>query len=182
MEQWRGERVLLALFIHEEPMPWTPPLLKTERLYLAGPEDAAQPAFVSDGRDAAAQRLSGLPSNWKIYLREREEPIGTIGFIGWDREARLGEVGFILMNIHTGRGYMTEACRAVIDFGFEGMALEVVEAKSLPNNLASIRVLEKAGMRREGRVQGRLSSKGPLVDLDLFQIRREAWLDRRNAR
>lgn len=156
-------------------MSWTPPVLKTERLFLAGPDDAAQPAFVSDGRDAAAQRLPGLPSNWKIYLKERNEPIGTIGFVGWDRETRLAEVGFILMNFHTGRGYMTEACRAVIDFGFEGMGLEIVEAKSLPNNLASIRVLEKVGMKREGRIQGRLFSKGLLVDLDLFRVRKEEW-------
>lgn len=163
-------------------MPWTPPILKTARLSLAGPDDAVQPLFVLDGRDAAAQALPGLPSNWKIYLKESEEPIGTIGYIGWDRETRLAEVGFILMNIHTGRGYMTEACRAVVDFGFEGMGLAMVEAKSLPNNLASIRVLEKVGMKREARIQGRLSSKGPPVDLDLFRIKKEAWLRRERGR
>lgn len=163
-------------------MPWTPPLLKTERLYLAGPDDAVQPAFLPDGRDAAAQRLPGLPSNWKVHLKENDEPIGTVGFIGWDREGRSAEIGFILMNIHTRRGYMTEACRAVIEFGFEGMGLESVEAKSLPNNLASIRVLEKVGMKREGRVQGRLSSKGPLVDLDLFRVTKEAWSGERSSR
>lgn len=163
-------------------MPWTPPVLKTERLFLTAPEDVVQPIFLPDGRDAAAQELPGLPSNWKIYLKESEEPIGTIGYIGWDRETRLAEVGFILMNIHTGRGYMTEACRAVVDFGFEGMGLEVVEAKSLPNNAASIRVLEKVGMKREARIQGRLFSKGPLVDLDLFRIRKEDWLKKRGVR
>lgn len=155
-------------------MPWTPPLLKTERLYLAAPDDAAQPAFVPDGRNASEQNLSGLPSNWKIFLKETDQPIGTIGYIRWDRDARLGEIGFILMNIHTGKGYMTEACRAVVAFGFDGMGLEAVEAKSLPQNGASIRVLEKIGMKKEGRVQARLSSKGALVDLDLFLIRKGA--------
>lgn len=153
-------------------MPWTPPPLKTERLTLAAPDDSAQPAFAADGRSAAEQHLPGLPSNWKIFLKETNEPIGTIGYIRWEREARLGEIGFILMNIHTGRGYMTEACRAVAAFGFEGMGLTAVEAKSLPNNAASIRVLEKIGMKKEGRVQARLSSKGALVDLDLFLLRK----------
>jgi ribosomal-protein-alanine N-acetyltransferase len=153
-------------------MPWTPPLLKTDRLILAAPDDAAQPAFLLDGRSAAEQALPGLPSNWKIFLKETEQPIGTIGYIRWEREARLAEIGFILMNIHTGKGFMTEACKAVVAFGFEGMELAVVEAKSLPNNAASIRVLEKIGMKKEGRVQARLSSKGALVDLDLFSIRR----------
>jgi RimJ/RimL family protein N-acetyltransferase len=155
-------------------MPWTPPRLKTERLYLASPEEGAQPAFVSDGRSAAEQALPGLPSNWKIFLTDSDQPIGTIGYIRWEREARLGEIGFILMNVHTGRGFMTEACRAVVAFGFEGMGLAIVEAKSLPNNGASIRVLEKIGMKKEGRVQGRLTSKGALVDLDLFSIRKGA--------
>lgn len=153
-------------------MPWTPPLLKTERLYLAAPEDAVQPAFAPDGRTAPEQNLPGLPSNWKIFLKEAGEPIGTVGYIRWEREARLGEIGFILMNVHTGRGYMTEACRAVVAFGFERMGLDLIEAKSLPNNAASIRVLEKIGMKKEGRVRARLSSKGALVDLDLFLLRR----------
>ena len=151
-------------------MPWTPPPLKTERLFLAAPDEAAQPAFASDGRTAARHRLPGLPSNWKIFLKETDQPICTIGYIRWDREARVGEIGFILMNIHTGKGYMTEACRAVVRFGFEEMGLLTVEAKSLPNNAASIRVLEKIGMKKEGRVQARLSAKGALVDLDLFSI------------
>lgn len=163
-------------------MPWTPPSLKTERLFLAGPDDAAQPAFEWNGRDAAAQGLPGLPSNWKIYLKEENQPIGTVGYIRWEREARLAEIGFILMNIYTGRGYMTEACRAVVDFGFEGMGLEVVEAKALPNNLASIRVLQKIGMTLQGRVQGRLSSKGPLIDLDLFTLAKAAWRSERESR
>ena len=153
-------------------MPWTPPLLKTDRLYLAAPEDAAQPNFASDGRSAAEQNLPGLPSNWNIFLKESDQPIGTVGFIQWDREARRGEIGFILMNTYTGKGYMTEACRAALDFGFRGMGLEGVEAKSFPNNAASLRVLEKIGMRKVRRVQARLSSKGPLVELDLFEIKR----------
>ncbi|MFY9269235.1 MAG: GNAT family protein [Candidatus Manganitrophaceae bacterium] len=155
-------------------MPWIPPLLKTDRLTLAAPDDAPQPAFAGNAHDL--QALPGLPSNWKIYLKETDQPIGTIGYIRWDREGRRAEIGFILMNIHTGRGYMTEACLGVVAFGFEGMGLEKVEAMSLPNNAASIRVLEKIGMRREARVQGRLSSKGALVDLDLFGITRSEWI------
>jgi ribosomal-protein-alanine N-acetyltransferase len=153
-------------------VPWTPPPLKTERLYLAAPDDEAQPGFAPDGRTASEQNLPGLPSNWKIFLKETDQPIGTVGFIQWNREGRVGEIGFILMNIYTGRGYMTEACRAVVSFGFEGMELETIEAKSLPNNGASIRVLEKIGMIKERRVQARLFSKGPLVDLDLFTIKK----------
>lgn len=154
-------------------MSWRPPPLTTERLYLAAPDDAAQPVFSSGGGSALEQALPGLPSNWKIFLRESGHPIGSIGYIRWEGEARLGEVGFILMSSYTGRGYMTEACKAVLDFGLHQMGLETIEAMSLPKNAASLRVLEKAGMGRKGRVRARLWSKGPMVDLERFVLTKQ---------
>jgi len=152
-------------------MAWSPPQLTTQRLRLVARDDNPR-SFISDGRSAAEQDLPGLPSNWRIILKAPEQPIGSIGFIDWDREARLGEIGFMLANDESGRGYMTEACRAVVAFGFEKMGLEAVKAKSLPGNRASIRILEKLGMRKEKQIQGRLWSKGPIVDLDLFILRK----------
>ncbi|MFQ5781325.1 MAG: GNAT family N-acetyltransferase [Nitrospiria bacterium] len=154
-------------------MSWGPPPLTTDRLYLACPDDADHPGYALDGRTAAEQELPGLPSNWKIFLKEGDRPIGTIGFIRWERKARLGEIGFILMHHFTGRGFMTEACTAVLAFGFGGMGLDAIEGKSLPQNAASIRVLEKVGMRKTGCIQGRLWSKGPLINLDRFVIEKK---------
>jgi len=153
-------------------MSWRPPPLTTERLYLAAPDDVAQPLFTTEGGSALEQALPGLPSNWKIFIRKLGEPIGSIGFIRWEGKARLGELGFILMNKYTGRGFMTEACRAVLDFGFHQMGLETIEAVSMPKNAASLRVLEKSGMEKRDRVRARLWSKGPLVDLERFVLRK----------
>ncbi|HET6369796.1 MAG TPA: GNAT family N-acetyltransferase [Nitrospiria bacterium] len=151
-------------------MAWTPPRLEATRIYLAAPEEATQPKFVRDGQSAAEQNLPGLPSNWKLYLKETDQPLGTIGFIRWEPEKKVGEIGFIMMNLYTGKGYMTEACQAVVKFGLGEMGLETIEAKSLPDNPASIRILEKIGMKKMGRIRGKLSSKGPELDLDLFVI------------
>ncbi len=151
-------------------MSWTPPTLTTVRLLLACPPDVVQPVFLQDGQSAPARDLPGLPSNWRIHLDGC--PIGIVGFIRWERNTGLGEIGFSLTRSFRGQGYMTEACRAVIAFGFSAMGLGVVEAKSLPNNLASVRVLARIGMTQVARVQGRLSSQGALVDLDIYQIRR----------
>ncbi|MFQ5579414.1 MAG: GNAT family N-acetyltransferase [Nitrospiria bacterium] len=156
-------------------MSWRPPPLTTERLYLAAPDDTAQPVFSPDGGSALEQELPGLPSNWKIFVKESDEPIGSIGFIRWEGEARLGELGFILSNKYTGRGYMTESCKAVLAFGLDRMGLETIEAKSLPNNAASLRVLEKAGMVKKDYVRARLWSKGPLVDLERFVLTKDVF-------
>lgn len=151
-------------------MSWIPPSLRTSRLFLTVPPDGNRLQFSMEGPTVLEQDLPGLPSNWTIYLKDSDESIGSIGFIRWEREDRLGEIGFILMHTHRNQGYMTEACQTVIDFGFECLALKTIEARSRPVNLSSIRVLKKVGMKKEGRVKARLSSKGDLIDLDLYRV------------
>jgi RimJ/RimL family protein N-acetyltransferase len=93
-----------------------------------------------------------------------------IGFLRWERTRHLGEIGFFIREPFRRQQYATEACRAVMAFGFRGMALLVVQAKSLPSNVASVRVLENIGMRKIARLREPLSSKGEEVDLDLYAI------------
>lgn len=68
---------------------------------------------------------------------------------------------------------MTEALREVIRFGFDRMLLHRIEAQHEVENPASGRVMEKAGMRREGVLRGRLYNKGKYVDVVLYAILRE---------
>jgi len=153
-------------------MSWIPPPLTTARLSLVAPADSGSVAFADDGRDAVAQSLPGLPANWHIW-RDGQK-IGMVGFIRWEMARRCGEIGFFIAPAYRGSGYMEEAGMAVIAFGFSGMGLSVIEAKTLPENTASVRVLEKIGMKKVARVQGRLSSKGAQVDLDLYAIQQTA--------
>ena len=150
-------------------MSWIPPRLKTNRLELIalGGDDSVP--FSHEIYNETL--LPGLPSNWTIFLKGSDEAIGSLGYIRWERDAALGEIGFILKHTARKRGYMTEACHAVIHFGFCFMVLQIIEGRSLPNNQASIRLLEKIGMKKQGSVQTRLSLKGPLLDLDVYHIK-----------
>jgi ribosomal-protein-alanine N-acetyltransferase len=98
---------------------------------------------------------------------------GLIGFIRWEPEAAAAEIGFGIVQAMWGQGYMTEACRAVLDYGFADMGLRRIEARCQITNAASARVLEKIGMRREGTVRGRVHSKAPEEDFWLYAIERE---------
>ncbi len=151
-------------------MSWIPPPLITTRLSLIAPADSGQTPFADDGRDAVAQSLPGLPANWRIW-RDGQQ-IGMVGLIRWEPAQRSGEIGFFIAPAARGCGYMTEAGSVVVAFGFSGMGLSVIEAKTLPENAASVRVLTNIGMKKVARIQGRLSSKGPQVDLDLYSIQR----------
>ena len=113
------------------------------------------------------------PSSWGIQLRETGHIIGTIGYMWWNQEYRSAEVGYSLSRASWNRGLMTEALREVIRFGFDRMLLHRIEAQHEVENPASGRVMEKAGMRREGVLRGRLYNKGKYVDVVLYAILRE---------
>lgn len=153
-------------------MSWRPPNLKTECLDLTAPINQDQLAFNPEGEAASEIDFPGLPSNWAIFLKETDKAIGSIGVMRWERECRLAEIGFILDHRFRNRGFMTEACQAVVAFGFEGMQLKTIEARSFPHNLASIRVFEKIGMKKEKSVSAQISLQGALVDLLVYRIQR----------
>lgn len=84
-------------------------------------------------------------------------------------------VGYWMGAPHAGRGYMSEAVQAIIPFVFDGLKLHRVEAACLPENAASIRLLEKAGFEREGYAKQFLCINGRWQDHILFGlIRRTA--------
>jgi len=73
-------------------------------------------------------------------------------------------LGYWIGKPHAGRGYMTEAVRATVAFAFETLNLHRLEAATMPNNLASIRVLERNGFRREGYARRLLRINGNWED------------------
>jgi len=89
---------------------------------------------------------------WEIGLKEHgERYIGGIRYVGfYGHEYRIGELGYELHRQHWGRGYMTEALNAAVDFGFDRMGLNRVQVGMHPDNMASRRVAEKAGFQAEG--------------------------------
>ncbi|MBL3644630.1 GNAT family N-acetyltransferase [Bacillus sp. RHFB] len=59
-------------------------------------------------------------------------------------------IGYYLDQKNNGNGYTTEAVNLVIDYAFRTLSLHRIEAGVMPNNIGSIRVLEKAGFHKEG--------------------------------
>ena len=76
---------------------------------------------------------------------------------------------------------MTEALARVIDYTFESMDINRIEAQHELDNPASGRVMEKCGMRKEGVLRQRLYNKGKFVDVALYAIlksdpRKPVWV------
>jgi RimJ/RimL family protein N-acetyltransferase len=86
-----------------------------------------------------------------IEHKENKEFIGLFGLKLGNPKYKRGEVWYKIHSDNWKKGYATEALKKVIEFGFETLKLHRIEAGCAVNNVGSIKVLEKAGMIREGR-------------------------------
>lgn len=109
--------------------------------------------------DAAREAIVNYPDfdtvgfgRWACVLKATHT---VIGFCGLKRLPDLDEVdlGYRLLPEYWGRGLATEASAACLEFGFSTLGLDRIIGLVLPENLASIRVLEKVGMRPDGEVR-----------------------------
>jgi [ribosomal protein S5]-alanine N-acetyltransferase len=112
-----------------------------------------------------------------IALREDDESvIGRIALGGVLRGAfQNAYLGYWMDQRYQGRGLMTEAVRATTTFAFSAVGLHRVQAAVMPRNGGSLRVLEKAGYRREGIAQRYLCIAGQWEDHVLFAMTVEDW-------
>lgn len=110
------------------------------------------------------------PASWGIELKSTGKIIGTIGYMWIQTDNAAAEVGYSLARAHWGKGIMTEALKAVIDYGFTSLHLNRIEAIHEPANPASGAVMRKCGMQYEGRLRQKLYNKGRFVDVDMYAI------------
>jgi ribosomal-protein-alanine N-acetyltransferase len=97
------------------------------------------------------------------------EAIGSIGLrIGSDVHRKTAELGYWLGEPFWGRGIMSEAVAELTRLAFGMFDLERIYAESFANNLASVRVLEKAGYVCEGRLRNSVFKDGKLLDSFLY--------------
>ena len=118
------------------------------------------------------------PASWGIERLDQHRVIGTIGFMNIDDANWCAEVGYSLARSCWGQGYMTEALTAVLEYGFHALNLHRIEAMHEPDNPASGAVMRKCGMQREGLLRGKLLNKGHYVDVEVYGILREDFMER----
>lgn len=115
--------------------------------------------------------------DWGIELKEAGHVIGSCGFNIVDNHNKCGQIGYVLKREYWGQGIISEAINRVLDFTFQEIRLERVEALIVPENKASERVLQKAGMHYEGLLQHRLLIRGEYTDAKLYSIVRNDFLN-----
>lgn len=105
-----------------------------------------------------------------VCLKESGELIGGVGIRIKSDVNREGDIGYILRRDCWGKGFGTEAARAMLRYGFESLGLHRIYATAAPPNSASRRVLEKMGMRQEGVLRQHVLQRGVWRDSILYAI------------
>ncbi len=105
-----------------------------------------------------------------VELREERKLIGSIRLWVVDRVTSTAELGYTLNRAYWNKGYATEAARAVLERGFGMLNLHRICASCDTRNVASWRVMEKIGMRREGHFLQDKRQRGEWRDSYLYAV------------
>jgi ribosomal-protein-alanine N-acetyltransferase len=116
-----------------------------------------------------AESESGPITRFAVTWRDGGEFCGGAG-LRLDPAHEHAELGYWLGVPFWGHGYATEAARAVMNYGFDTLGLHRVYASYFAGNAHSGRVLEKIGMRYEGRMRGHIRKWGRFQDLECYGI------------
>jgi len=113
---------------------------------------------------------------WGITRKCDLDVIGTCGFYGFHPWHMRASIGYELGRPFWRQGIMTEALSAILRLGFTVIGLNRIEAVVMPENQASIKLLEKLGFFNEGVLKDyeNWGSKG-FTDLCMFAILRKRW-------
>ncbi len=121
---------------------------------------------------AGWRNLPNPGTRWGIALRSGGPLIGTCGLFKWNRNWRSCMLGYELARTAWGQGLMQEALAATLQWGFEHMALNRVDAQVHPENTASLKRLQALGFVREGVLRQAGFWLGEYRDLVQFSLLR----------
>lgn len=120
--------------------------------------DRTDPEGLQDEIVEMAPRDPGEPGGW-VQLSVEELATGAlVGDVGLSRhegEPGVIKFGYTIAPRFQGRGYATEAVRALIGYAFDVLSADVVRAYASAENVSSIRVAEKAGLRLAEKIEHR---------------------------
>jgi ribosomal-protein-alanine N-acetyltransferase len=108
--------------------------------------------------------------HFAITLKEQSTMIGHMLLFNIKPENSRGEVGYMMLAEHAGKGYTTEALEALIAFAFDSLGMHSLEAIINPENKASAKVLLKAGFVQEAYFRENFFWNGQFEDSAVYSL------------
>ncbi|MFI6046664.1 GNAT family N-acetyltransferase [Nocardia sp. NPDC051321] len=166
--------------------PATPADIDAMFAYKSQPDVCRYLPYEPMSRAQVAERIAGVWSrteltevgqglNLCVEEKATGRLLGDVVLFWRDAENRTGEIGYVFSPDVAGHGYATEAARALLRLGFDGLSLHRITAHLDPRNHASARVLERLGMRREAVHLQDLWFKGEWGDTLIYAMLEQEW-------
>jgi RimJ/RimL family protein N-acetyltransferase len=125
-----------------------------------------------------AEKIFESPLEEKLFIVEKKDG-SKIGFVTHfyvlHVAGRQLEIGYSLLPNERGKGYCSEAIKIMVDYLFLSKDVGRIQAQTDPRNVASQKVLEKAGFKREGTLRRSFFMRGEWRDAYIYSILREEW-------
>ena len=116
-----------------------------------------------------------------IERRSDHTLLGTCTLFQFHVASRRAEIGYALGRPYWGFGYMHLALQALLQYAFETLNLNRLEADIDPRNQASAKTLERLGFQKEGYLRERWIVNDEVSDTYLYGLLRREWQERSNA-
>jgi RimJ/RimL family protein N-acetyltransferase len=124
--------------------------------------------MASAATDTSAERR--LQYKLAILAKPEIDFIGSCWLDITNTTHQRASIGYFIDNQYWGRGYATEAAKALLKYGFETLKLHRIEATCDADHQATRRVLEKAGLKREARMRQYRQRQNTWTDSCLYSI------------
>ncbi len=108
-------------------------------------------------------------NRWVLIDRSNKKRIGTCGFHLWEREKKEVEIGFELMETFNGKGYMSEAVKAIIRFAKANMGVSKIRAVVYTENQKCKKLVESIGFKIVGKEEDCLF-RGKKYIHDIYEL------------
>ena len=115
-----------------------------------------------------------------VYLQEDPNNIiATAEIFGYDKLVSMAEIGYRINERYWNRGIATKVTQALVAYLFDEIGLNRIQAKVMPENIYSAKVLLKNGFLREGLIrQGNFWKGRGVVDLDMYSLLKVDYMEK----
>ncbi len=110
-----------------------------------------------------------LGIRWGIAIKGQQNIIGTVGFNNFAKRHR-ANIGYDLQTEYWNNGYVTEALKEVVSFGFKQLEINRIEAEVMQGNIISEKVLEKLNFKNEGVLREWMFWNEKHYDMTMFSL------------
>lgn len=137
----------------------------------------ARPLFTKlEEAEAQVKKVQQLMADnqsivWVIGIENEKTAIGTICLWNFTKDRKIAEVGYDSLPKFQGKGYLTEALKMVLNFGFKNLNLHAIEAYTSKHNSNSIKLLEKQNFKLQKHEK---DLENP--DNNIYRLQATTWL------